>query len=465
MPAPPSIPLADIAGSGTAAGPREATDRRTLAGSVPSAAATLNDVSTSKRLQIEARRYPLWTVAVIDNFGQALRALREATGMSIPAFAAKVRYSKGYIGNVETGERPPTPELAEACDRVLGAGGLLVELAAQGKVGGDDVKRRALLNGMALATGLGGANMGMLADAVRASLAAALGTPVSLDDWLALCEDHGRRCMTEPPAEMQRALVGDLLLLRQQIVETDHKQLRAVAARLTALYAMTIASMGDTHGAMRWYRTAKGAADTSEDRNLMAWVRGREVLRSDYDGYGKPDQILALVRDSAGLADAPSVGRMEIMVAAARAYARIGEHAQARAAYEESRRAYEATPRLATDAESMYYLPEWRFRLRGAFVYAMAGDTGEVDRILAEVASARPAGLVRWGVQSDLNRALAAACAGDDDSAVALGVTTVERTPKSQHTQTMRQLVGALCAAVPDGTHRDAGMHLRQLVA
>jgi len=112
----------------------------------------------------------------------------------------------------------------------------------------------------------------------------------------------------------------------------------------------------------------------------------------------------------------------------------------------------------------MYYLPEWRFRLRGAFVYAMAGDIAAVDRIIAEVAAARPASLLRWGVQIDLNRALAAARAEDHDSALALAVLTVERTPKAQHTQTMRQLVRELCSAVSDD-HRDAVAHLRGLVA
>ncbi len=408
---------------------------------------------------------------MVDTFGDALRVLREAAGMTIPALAAKVNYSKGYLGNVETGERRPTPDLAAACDRVLDAGGFLVLLAACERAGGDEMKRRvllnglAMLNGMALLRGAGAAKVGVLADAVRASLAAALGTR-SLEAWLALCEEHGRRCMTDPPSEMQSALLGDLLVLRQQLPEDDRKELRAVAAKLTTLYAMTIASIGDTQGAVGWYWTAKKAADASEDQNLTAWVRGREVLRSDYDGYATPDRILAFVRTSSGLADGPSIARMEIMVAAARAYARIGDHKQAHDAYEQARRAYDAIPHLTSDAESMYYLPEWRFRLRGAFVYAMAGDVATVDRIIAEVAAARPAGLLRWGVQMDLNRALAAARAGDHDPALALAVPTVERTPTAQHTQTMRQLVGALCSALPNSTHhRDAVVHLRGLVA
>jgi hypothetical protein len=155
---------------------------------------------------------------------------------------------------------------------------------------------------------------------------------------------------------------------------------------------------------------------------------------------------------------------MEIMVAAARAYSRIGEHGQAHAAYERAARAYNGIAHLTTDAESMFYLPEWRFRLRGAFVYAMAGDTAAVDRILGEVAAARPVGLLRWGVQVDLNRALAAAHAGDADGALAVAIPTVERTPNAQHTQTMRELVREVCSAVRGDAHRDAVRHLNGLV-
>ena len=130
--------------------------------------------------------------------------------------------------------------------------------------------------------------------------------------------------MTDPPSDMQSALLGDLLVLREQLPSDGRKELRAVAAKLTTLYAMTIASIGDTRAAVGWYWTAKQAADASEDQSLTAWVRGREVLRSDYDGYATPDQILDFVSRSSGLEDGPSIARMEIMVAAARAYARIG---------------------------------------------------------------------------------------------------------------------------------------------
>jgi hypothetical protein len=94
----------------------------------------------------------------------------------------------------------------------------------------------------------------------------------------------------------------------------------------------------------------------------------------------------------------------------------------------------------------------------------MAGDTSAVDRITEEVLAAQPIRPLRWTVQIDLNRALAAAHKGDFSTAFALAVPTAERTPKMQQTQTMRQLIGELCSAIPKDFYRDEKDHLRRLV-
>ena len=62
-------------------------------------------------------------------FGRELRRLREQRGLSLQKFADLVNYSRGYIGKVETGDKPPTGELARRCDDVLEAGGTLTALA------------------------------------------------------------------------------------------------------------------------------------------------------------------------------------------------------------------------------------------------------------------------------------------------------------------------------------------------
>ena len=54
--------------------------------------------------------------------GPALRSAREYAGFSLSAMADKSRFSKGYLGQVETGARPVTMEVVTAYEKVLGAG-------------------------------------------------------------------------------------------------------------------------------------------------------------------------------------------------------------------------------------------------------------------------------------------------------------------------------------------------------
>lgn len=67
-------------------------------------------------------------------FGRALRRRREERGLSLTGLAALVHYSRGYIGKVETGDKPPTEELARCCDDVLDAGGRLLGLVPEGGI-------------------------------------------------------------------------------------------------------------------------------------------------------------------------------------------------------------------------------------------------------------------------------------------------------------------------------------------
>jgi transcriptional regulator with XRE-family HTH domain len=63
-------------------------------------------------------------------FGAELRHLRMKAGMSLDALAAQVHYSKGYLSRIETGQKPPNPDLARLCDVALGADGTLARLVA-----------------------------------------------------------------------------------------------------------------------------------------------------------------------------------------------------------------------------------------------------------------------------------------------------------------------------------------------
>ncbi len=55
----------------------------------------------------------------MTDLGAALRAAREAAGVSLAAMAARTHYSKPLLGLLETGKRTIKPEHVEAYSRVL----------------------------------------------------------------------------------------------------------------------------------------------------------------------------------------------------------------------------------------------------------------------------------------------------------------------------------------------------------
>ena len=61
-------------------------------------------------------------------FGERLRTLRAERGLSLADLSSLVHYSKGYLSKVETGDKPPTVQLARGCDKALGAEGSLLRL-------------------------------------------------------------------------------------------------------------------------------------------------------------------------------------------------------------------------------------------------------------------------------------------------------------------------------------------------
>jgi len=75
----------------------------------------------------------------VSDLGPTLRRAREQAGLSLSGMALRTGYSRSYLGNIETGVRPVTPDVIKKYENVLG----------------DNVKRRQLLLGgiAALATG------------------------------------------------------------------------------------------------------------------------------------------------------------------------------------------------------------------------------------------------------------------------------------------------------------------------
>ncbi|TDB96710.1 XRE family transcriptional regulator [Micromonospora fluostatini] len=68
---------------------------------------------------------------VDPRFGDHLRSLRTARGLSLRALGQLAHRGKSHLHDLETGNKPPTPDTARHLDRVLGADGTLARLVDQ----------------------------------------------------------------------------------------------------------------------------------------------------------------------------------------------------------------------------------------------------------------------------------------------------------------------------------------------
>jgi hypothetical protein len=196
----------------------------------------------------------------------------------------------------------------------------------------DDMRRRKLLSELLQ---LGG--WGILAstqnDLVRQSLDRILGVidSYNAEDWELACMDHAYSVMTQPPAEVRRALLVDLAAVDYQLghaAAADKPALQRVAARLAALFGNVLTRLGDYEAARCWWTTARHAADASGDTTLSVWVRGKEAAFGLY--APRPLQSVIALTENARRRDRgrPSIGMLCAIGSQAQALAVLG-HADA----------------------------------------------------------------------------------------------------------------------------------------
>ncbi|MGH3912099.1 MAG: helix-turn-helix domain-containing protein [Pseudonocardiaceae bacterium] len=219
-----------------------------------------------------------------ETFGQVLRSVREAAGLSLAGLAARTNYHKSEVGHVETGKRRASVDLAASCDHVLGTFPLLCTVVEMDEGQGAQVKRRALLATIKAAVSVAGiGSASALANIVRHGLLDSVG---AVEDWDAVVEDFSRRLVTDPSADYGGALLAQLMVARQQNIDlgTTADRLRATA-QLGQLYGLWLGNRGDVVSAHGWYRSAAMVADRSGDSLTRIFVRGRTLSRGIYEGY------------------------------------------------------------------------------------------------------------------------------------------------------------------------------------
>ncbi|MFB9250415.1 multiprotein-bridging factor 1 family protein [Sphaerisporangium melleum] len=302
-------------------------------------------------------------------FGALIRDLRDSyearvgERLTMAELASRAGYSASVIGQIERGEAlPETGKRVRALDDALRADGQLTLLwpvvqrlgnhpindlaAATNRItrgyrengtcaltGGDDMERRHLLQL---------ASLGLLAQSpifntgehVRQMLERSLGVPSggSEDHWEAVCADHLRALLNQPPRQALDDLVVDLALLYQQMSVAPADQitrLQRIAAWMSQMHANLLTRLGEYGQALRWWRTARQAADASQDIDMRVWVRGSEAVFGLYSPRSL-DSVLTLARSAQSLAtERLTPGLLQAVSAEAQTLAVMGKNQEA----------------------------------------------------------------------------------------------------------------------------------------
>ncbi|TDD75066.1 helix-turn-helix domain-containing protein [Actinomadura rubrisoli] len=419
-------------------------------------------------------------------FNERLRELMAERGIGVRALARKVPCNPGHVSKLCHNIKRPSDQLAERLDTILDAGGELVALAqaadrtrssernTSGKSGvsveastqphaWDDVlERRTLLQLAAL--GMGASALGPTGEPVRQLLALILDSePREPDDWNMTLSDHLHALRTRPPAQVSTDLLVDLFAIQHQLQSadtTDKTELQRVTAALSILHANALTRLGDHGAAIHWSRTARAAADASDDLDLRMMVRCEEA---GYGLYGQRDvaTVLQLVDNAERLIDdTRSFWRADLAGTRAKAMSLLGRHDEARQAlnifvgYDGDDARASIIPALWTWSQASF---------AKSWVYAHVGNEIEADKAREEVLTRTRD--YQYGANVRLHEALCTVVNGGTDRGAREASEILAALPPSQQSHMITETGKAVLRAVPrERQDRPAVRDLRAII-
>lgn len=208
-----------------------------------------------------------------ESFGALLRECRATAGISMGELAKRVNYSKSYLSKIENDIKPPNATLARLCDRVLDAGGALVDAARSTRDRPApeyvELDRRQMLAGA-------GTLLGTLL----------VGGPRPVPDervvtGLRTSFEHLRRLgMETSPTVVLEPLVAQVRTvhaLAQENPEPARSRLLLLAARIAEYTGWLSQEAGNEQGALWWTRYAGELGLAGGDREIASYALVREA--------------------------------------------------------------------------------------------------------------------------------------------------------------------------------------------
>jgi len=404
----------------------------------------------------------------MDHFGEELRRLRQAAGLSLRSLAERVAFDYSYLAQVERGSRPGSAKLAQQCDEALGTGGRLTKLFARSRGRAEVPPRRAVLQALTvLAGGPAGSPLAAL-EATRQGLAAALGDVPDVAEWEAIVASYAREYFTVPPADLLPELSADLLVLQRLMGARDGKavELARCAGQLGVIQAKTLAGLGHRRAAKRWWQTARSAADLSGDPRTRAWVRGWSAVNGLYE-HRPLQQVLDLADEALAITAKPCAGAAGALAARAQALSLRGDVEGSRAALVRLAELTEAMPSdLLADDQSLFGWPEVRLRHTESYAFSHLGASTEAYDAQQRSLDLYPPELAREMAMVQLHRARCLVVDGDVGEGIGFALYILIELPERFQNQSLYEIAGHVADAVPaEERHRPALADLRILIS
>lgn len=320
----------------------------------------------------------------------------------------------------------------------------------------EDVKRRLLLESLGVlgaATVLQGDALATIRDAFNVSLAMG-GNANTADEWQEIAHEYAHSYLVTPPKLLLPDLAGDIVAWQHAVnrgTDDSLPELFGAGATLALVMASTANSLGLTRESQHWWRSARHAADASQNRDVQVWVQGYEAMSGLYQG-----RPFRLVLDRAESAIRLGNGRvtpglLEAMAGKAQVLAQLGAPTEAANVLQHMRDAFDALPdSLTAERASLLTWPVQRLLHTESFVYTTTGQTKEAAKAQAAAISAYPVSVPRERAQVELHRATSLVQDGHTRDGIAHAEHVLQTLPIEQHTRHVRIIAGKVLAAVPD---------------
>lgn len=323
------------------------------------------------------------------------------------------------------------------------------------------MERRWLLQWAA--TGLGAGALGVAAEPARQLLDLILaGEQRGVEDWELTCADHLHAIRTRPPAQVSADLVVDLLAVRRQLEMTpagrEATELRRVTAMLAMIQANALTRLGEHGPAIRWWRTAREAADASRDLDLQVLVRAEEA---GFGLYGQRDlqTVLRLTDHAQRIAGPrPSVGLAKLASTHAKALSLLGRHDEAHQALEHLTNLSETDLRGPGPS---FWMPD-QIHFAESWVYAATGNEAAIQRAQDAMCPLD----YQYKVNIQLHQALCTVVQGGIEQGVQQAAAVLQALPSAYHSSMITETGRMVLRGVPlDRQQHPAVAELREVLA